>query len=207
MTNEERKRAGYLWLDTGSSDQEQIHQRSLAFDFNHTRPDHVKEREALLQQIFGHLGEGVWIEPPIAVSFGKTVSIGDHTYINSNINLVDDYTITIGKNVLIAPNVTITTTGHPLHHSLREHGEMYSFPVVIEDNVWIASNVVICPGVTIGKNSVIAAGSVVLHDVPPDSLAGGIPCKVIRKIEESDLTHYYRSLRVEDMPGMPPTAE
>ena len=105
------------------------------------------------------------MEPPLTVAIGKTVTLGDNVYVNCNLTLVDDYTIRIGNGVLIAPNVVIITTGHPVHHKLREHGEMYSFEVNIGDNVWIGSNVVICPGVTIGENSIIGAGSIVLHDV------------------------------------------
>ena len=114
MTNEERMKKGYLWLDTGESMDLQIHQRSLIYDFNHTRPDDLERRQELLKQIFGHLGEGVWVEPPLSASFGCTDTIGDRTYINSNLNLVDDLGITIGSDVLIAPNVTLINTGHPL---------------------------------------------------------------------------------------------
>ena len=117
MTNEERMKKGYLWLDTGESMDLQIHQRSLIYDFNHTRPDDLERRQELLKQIFGHLGEGVWVEPPLSASFGCTDTIGDRTYINSNLNLVDDLGITIGSDVLIAPNVTLINTGHPLRMS------------------------------------------------------------------------------------------
>ena len=107
MTNEERMKKGYLWLDTGESMDLQIHQRSLIYDFNHTRPDDLERRQELLKQIFGHLGEGVWVEPPLSASFGCTDTIGDRTYINSNLNLVDDLGITIGSDVLIAPNAYV----------------------------------------------------------------------------------------------------
>ncbi len=132
------------------------------------------------------------------VAVGKTVTLGDNVYINSNLTLMDDYKITIGNGVLIAPNVVITTTGHPVHHSLRTHGEMYSFEVTIKDNVWIGSNVVICPGVTIGENSVIGAGSIVLRDVPANCVAAGNPCRVLREITDRDLEYYYKDLRVAD---------
>lgn len=132
------------------------------------------------------------------VAVGKTVTLGDNVYINSNLTLVDDYKITIGNGVLIAPNVVISTTGHPVHHSLCTHGEMYSFEVTIKDNVWIGSNVVICPGVTIGENSVIGAGSIVLRDVPANCVAAGNPCRVLREITDRDLEYYYKDLRVAD---------
>lgn len=90
--------------------------------------------------------------------------------------------------------MTICTTGHPVHPKLRERGEMYSFKVVVSDRVWIGSNTVICPGVTIGRNSVIGAGSIVTKDIPPDTIAFGNPCKVIREITDRDLEYYYRDL-------------
>lgn len=121
---------------------------------------------------------------------GNTVSIGDDTYINSNLTLVDDYNIIIGKGVLIAPNVTISSTNHPMHYKARPRGEMYCKQVVIEDNVWIGSNAIICAGVTIGMGAVIGAGSVVTKDVPPMHFAAGIPCKAIREITDDDLNEF-----------------
>ena len=98
--------------------------------------------------------------------------------------------------VLIGPNVMLCSTGHPVHYKLRPHGEMYSFEVIIEDNVWIGGNVSICPGVRIGANSVIGAGSVVIKDVPPNTIAAGNPCKAIREITDRDLEYYYRDRHV-----------
>ena len=113
----------------------------------------------------------------------------------SNLTLVDDYEINIGKGVLIAPNVTISTTNHPMHHKARAHVEMYCKKVVIEDFVWIGSNVVISAGVTIGKGAVVGAGSVVVRNIPPMCFAAGSPCKVIREIADDDLNEY------EPIPG------
>ena len=187
MNMEERKAKGMLWTDTPEAMEAQKKARGLAFDFNHLHPSKADERAALIREIFGSVGKDVWIEPPLTLAFGKTVTIGEGTYINSNLTLVDDYKIDIGAHVLIAPNVTICTTGPPLHYKLRPHGEMYSKQVVIGDHVWIGSNVVIMPGVTIGAHSVIGAGSIVTKDVPADSLAMGVPCRVIREITDEDL--------------------
>lgn len=194
---EKRKAEGLLWTDTAIASRAQLKARGLAYDFNHTRPEEAEKRIAMLPEMFGSVGKNVWIEPPITFAFGKTVSIGEGTYINSNLTLVDDYIIKIGKGVLIAPNVTISATGHPVHYKLRPHGEMYSFPVIIGDNVWIGSNVVICPGVTIGENSVIGAGSIVTKDIPANCVAAGNPCKVQREITDRDLEYYYRDLRID----------
>lgn len=196
MDMEERKAKGLLWTDTEEAMAAQKKARGLCYDFNHIHPSESDRRNKMLPEIFGEVGEGVWIEPPLTCAFGKTVKIGKGTYINSNLTLVDDYKITIGDNVLIGPNVMICTTGHPVHYKLRPHGEMYSFEVIIGDNVWIGGNVSICPGVTIGENSVIGTGSVVLKDVPPNTVAAGNPCRVIREITDRDLEYYYKDLHV-----------
>lgn len=195
---EKRKARGYLWTDTKEYFELQSRAKGLCYDFNHLRPEEREARVKMLPSIFGSVGENVWIEPPLMLAVGKTVSLGNNVYINSNLTLVDDYTIEIGNGVLIAPNVVITTTGHPVHHSLRTHGEMYSFKVRICDNVWIGSSTVICPGVTIGENSVIGAGSVVLRDIPANCVAAGNPCRVIRPITDHDLEYYYRDLKISD---------
>lgn len=187
MTMKERREKGLLWIDTGENIDQQKFARGLCLDFNHTRPDEVEKRMDILKKVLGHCGENIWIEPPLTLAMGNTVSIGDGTYVNSNLTLVDDYKITIGKEVLVGPNVTMCTTNHPLHYKLRPRGEMYCKEVVVEDHVWIGSNVVICPGVTIGEGAVIGAGSVVTRDIPPMTLAAGVPCKVIREITEKDL--------------------
>ena len=196
MTMEERKAKGMLWVDTQEAMDLQKKARGLCFEFNHIHPSQAEKRNAMLPEIFGEVGEDVWVEPPLTCAFGKTVKIGRGTYINLNLTLVDDYKITIGSGVLIGPNVMISSTGHPVHYKLREHGEMYSFEVVIEDNVWIGGNVSICPGVVIGANSVIGAGSVVISDVPPNTVAAGNPCKVIREITDRDLKYYYKDYHV-----------
>lgn len=105
----------------------------------------------------------------------------------------------VGKNVLIGPNVTLCTTGHPVHPKHRADG-MYSFPVTIGDNVWIGANVVVLPGVTIGENSVIGAGSVVTKDIPANVIAFGSPCKVYREIDEHDQEYYFKDRRFDNQP-------
>ncbi len=94
--------------------------------------------------------------------------------------------MTIGNNVLIAPNVTISTAGHPIDAEIRASGQQFSLPVTIEDNVWLGSGVIVNPGVTIGRNSVIGAGSVVTKSIPPNVVAVGVPCRVLREITEAD---------------------
>ena len=186
----ERRKKGLLWIDTGENVNQQVYARGLCQDFNQTKATEVEKRREIWKKLFASCGEDVWIEPPLSLAMGNTVVIGNGTYINSNLTLVDDYEISIGKGVLIAPNVTISTTNHPMHYKARSHGEMYCKKVIIEDNVWIGSNAVICAGVTVGMGSVIGAGSVVTIDIPTMSFAAGVPCKVIREITDDDLDEF-----------------
>lgn len=197
MTEMEKMAKGYLWNDTEEYLQEQAIAKDLMYEFNMSRPSEVAKREEIMQKLFGHVGKDVCIQQPITLARGKTVSIGEGTYINSNLMLIDDYKITIGKGCLIAPNVTISTTGHPVHPKLRTTG-MYSFPVTIEDNVWIGMGVNILPGVTIGENSVIGAGSVVTKDIPANVIAMGTPCKVVREIDDRDKEYYFHDRRFDE---------
>lgn len=124
----------------------------------------------------------MWVEPPFYCCYGTNITIGEGSYLNFNCNFVDDGKIIIGKKVMFGPAVTIATVGHPVNPKMREY--MYTDPVTIEDNCWIGAGTTICPGVHIGENSVIGAGSVVVHDIPANSVAAGNPCKVIREIGE-----------------------
>lgn len=199
MTEQEKMKKGYLWGDDEENMALQAHAKSLVNQFNTLPPEAMEERAKLLKKIFGSVGENVWIVPPLTAAVGKYVSIGDGTYANMNLTLIDDWKITIGKNVLIGPNVTLCTTGHPVHPKHRGDG-MYSFPVTVKDNVWIGANVVVLPGVTIGENSVIGAGSVVTKDIPANVIAFGSPCKVHREINERDEVYYFKDRRFDDLP-------
>ena len=195
MTEIEKMENGYLWEDTKEYFEEQRITRELLYDFNHSRPSEEEKRKEILKKMLCSIGENVIVVLPLTLLRGNKVSIGDNSYINSNLNLVDDYTINIGKYCLIAPNVSITTTGHPVDPELRKT-KMYTFPVDIEDNVWIGTGVIILPGVTIGKNSVIGAGSIVTKDIPSIVVAFGNPCKVVREINEKDKKFYFKNYEI-----------
>ena len=199
MTEQEKMKKGYVWQDDEENMALQARTKGLVSKFNSLPPEDMDGREALVREIFGNVGEKVWIVPPLTAAMGKYVSIGDGTYANMNLTLIDDCKITIGKNVLLGPNVTLCTTGHPIHPSHRGDG-MYSFPITIEDNVWIGANVVVLPGVKIGKNSVIGAGSVVTKDIPENVIAFGSPCKVYREINERDEEYYFMDRRFDEQP-------
>ena len=175
---------------------EQTQCLEILYDYNHTRPSESKKREEILSRFFAEMGENCYIEPPLRANWGKHTHLGKQVYANFNLTLVDDTCIHIGDYVMIAPNVTIATAGHPIDPELRKKIGQFNMPVRIENNVWIGANAVILPGVTIGENSVIGAGSVVTKDIPENVVAVGNPCQVLRKIGSRDKEFYYKDLRV-----------
>lgn len=198
MTIREKMKKGMLYVDIGEGlDEERKKCKELLYDYNNTRPSEETKRKDLLNELLGDMGEDIWIEPPVHMAYGTNVHIGNHFYANFNLVIVDDIDVYIGENVMIAPNVTITPTGHPVDPELRRPGTQFSIPVTIGNNVWIGSNAVILPGITIGDNSVIGAGSVVTHDIPKNVVAVGNPCRVLREINEHDKEYYYKNRRVE----------
>jgi len=198
MTIREKMKNGMLYVDTGEGlDEERKRCKELLYDYNNTRPSEEVKRKQLLKELLGDMGEEIWIEPPVHMAYGTNVHIGNHFYANFNLVIVDDIDVYIGEHVMIAPNVTITPTGHPVDPEIRKPGTQFSIPVRIGNDVWIGSNVVILPGVNIGDNSVIGAGSVVTQDIPENVVAVGNPCHVLRKINERDKEYYYKNRRVE----------
>lgn len=132
------------------------------------------------------MSENVHIEPDFFCDYGYNIELGENFYSNHNLVILDVAKVIIGNNVMVGPNCSILTAGHPIHYDIRNTGYEYGQRIVIEDNVWLGGNVVINPGVTIGKNSVIGSGSVVLKDTEPDSVYAGVPCKKIRNITDED---------------------
>lgn len=162
-------------------------------EYNRTddTPAGLQQREEMLKDIMGTYGNGLYIIPPVHANWGlKNVHVGRNVVFNFGCRFVDDADITIGDNTMLGPGVCISTAEHPLSPELRRNGLQYNKPVHIEDNVWIGAGAVILAGVTIGRNAVIGAGSVVTKDIPADSLALGIPAKVIRSISEEDDLYY-----------------
>lgn len=168
------------------------------YDFNHTRPTEPDKREALLKELFAELGEGCYIEPPLHANWGgHHVHMGKNVYANFNLTLVDDTHIYIGDYTMIGPNVVIATGGHPLLPELREKGYQYNAPVHIGRNCWLGAGVIIVPGITIGDNVVIGAGSIVTKDIPDNVLAVGNPCRILREINEHDKEYYFRDRKID----------
>ncbi len=168
------------------------------YDYNMTRPSEGGKRFQLLKEMFAELGEGCYIEPPLHSNFGgHHVHFGKGIYANYNLTLVDDTHIYVGDYTMIGPNVIIATAGHPILPELREKGYQYNIPVRIGRNCWIGAGAVLLPGVTVGDNTVIGAGSIVTKDIPANVVAVGNPCRVLREIGEHDRKYYYRDRAIE----------
>jgi galactoside O-acetyltransferase len=183
-----RIRQGLVYTETEAAFQASRRRTDLIFEYNHTPPGDADTRRSLLVAILGSVGKRTVLHSPFSAGFGSNVHIGDDFFGNVNLAFVDDVDIRIGNDVMIAPNVTLTTTGHPVHPARRVDFARFSEPIIIEDKVWIGSNVVVLPGVRIGYGSVIGAGSVVSRDIPPMVVAVGTPCRELRPITEDDLT-------------------
>ena len=186
ITEIEKALSGSLY---NANDNELIKMRikckDLCFEYNALKPSNINERTRVIKGLFASIGENFVIEQPFYCDYGKNISAGNNLFINHNCVILDCNKVTIGNNVFIAPNCGIYTAGHPLEYSIRNTGLEYAKPITIGDNVWIGANTAILGGVTIGSGSVIGAGSVVKNDIPPNVLAFGNPCKVIKNINNT----------------------
>ncbi|WP_226751527.1 sugar O-acetyltransferase [Alishewanella maricola] len=156
--------------------------RQLLYKFNKTSPEQVKIRRTLQQDLFAEVGRDVFIEPPFFCDYGQHIRLGDKVFFNFNCVVLDVGCVTIGNNVFFGPAVQIYTVNHPLGADERRSGIEQALPINIADDVWIGGGVIICPGVSIGARSVIAAGSVVTQDVPADVVVAGNPGRVLRRL-------------------------
>lgn len=198
MSMKERLHTGELYLP-GDEEITKVQFKCLdrLYDFNRTRPSELKKREEMLKEMFAEIGEQCYIEPPLHANFGGAhVHFGKNIYANYNLTLVDDTHIYVGDYTMIGPNVTIATAGHPIIPELRERGYQYNMPVRIGRNCWIGAAAVILPGITIGDNVVVGAGSVVTKDLPSDVVAVGNPCRVLRKVNEHDREYYFKDRKI-----------
>ena len=180
----EKLHNGQLY-DPGADELMEVQLRCLdrVCDFNATRPTELDRRTELLREMFAEFGEGCYIEPPLHASWGgRFVRFGKRVYANFGLTLVDDTEITVGDCSMFGPNVVVATAAHPLEPELREQGLQYNKPVHIGRNCWIGAGAIILPGVSIGDNTVVGAGSVVTHDLPANVVAVGNPCRVLREI-------------------------
>ena len=191
-TEKEKAREGILY--DANNDAELLAERlaaaDMTYELNRLRPSQVAEREAVIRRLLGRTGKNVSIVSPFFCDYGYNIEIGENFFMNMNCVILDGAKVTFGDNVFVAPGCGFYTAGHPLDAERRNAGLEYALPIRIGNNVWIGAQVCILPGVTIGDNSVIGAGSVVTKDIPSGVLAAGNPCRVIRPITEADAARY-----------------
>ncbi|MBQ4323982.1 MAG: sugar O-acetyltransferase [Clostridia bacterium] len=199
MTTKEKMQSGELYC---CADEEIMKEQMLCleklYDYNHTRPSEGERREKMLKDMFAEMGEGCYIEPPLHANWGgKHCHFGNNVYANFNLTLVDDTHIYVGDSTMLGPNVVLATAGHPILPELREQVYQYNIPVRIGRNCWLGAGVIVLPGVTVGDNSVIGAGSVVTKDIPPNVVAVGNPCRVLRPISDRDREYYFKDRKIK----------
>lgn len=181
-SEKEKMLAGELY---NAADEELVsereHARNLLYEFNHTRPGEKEKRQEIIKQLIV-AKDSFYIEAPFNCDYGYNIEVGDNFYANYGCIILDVNKVSIGDNVLLAPNVQIYTAAHPIDPFERLTGKEFAKPVSIGDIVWIGGEAIICPGVKIGNNVTIGAGSVVTKDIPDNVVAVGNPCRVIRRI-------------------------
>ena len=199
MEMKEKMHNGMLYLPNDPQIvEEQVKCQERLYDFNRTRPSELAKREALLREMLAELGENCYVEPPLHANYGgKFVHFGKNIYANYNLTLVDDTHIYVGDYTMFGPNVTVSTAGHPILPELREQAYQYNMPVRIGRNCWIGAGVTIVPGITIGDNVVIGAGSIVTKDLPSNVVAVGNPCRILREVDEYDREYYFKGRKID----------
>lgn len=198
MDIREKMHTGDLYLSMDNDlFNEQITYLEKLYDFNATRPLELEKRNELLKNMFAEIGDDCYIEPPLHSNWaGKNVHFGKGVYANFNLTLVDDTHIYVGDYTMIGPNVVLATAGHPILPELRPMAYQYNMPIHIGKNCWLGAGVIVLPGITIGDNSVIGAGSVVTKDIPANVVAVGNPCKVLREINDHDKEFYFKDRKI-----------
>ena len=195
MTQRERMLSGGLY---SAADPELFRLRQearrLTRLYNQTAEDQPEERRRLLEALLGGVGENAFLEPPFRCDYGGNITVGRDFYANYDCIILDVCPVTIGDRVLFGPRVGLYGAGHPLDPEVRAGGLENGGPITIGDDVWLGGGVVVLPGGTIGAGAVIAAGAMVTRDIPSGVLAAGVPCRVLRPLNERDRT-YWRGLQ------------
>jgi len=182
-TEKEKMLAGELYncLDAAlEAERQQV--KKILRRYNLTEAE--TERQPILQQLLGHIGQSTLIEPPFYCVYGENIHLGDHVFLNILCNILDCNEVRIGNHVMIGPTVQIYCAAHHIQARPRNQGLEVAKPVVIEDNVWVGGGAILLPGVTIGRNAVVGAGAVVSRNVPANTVVAGNPARVIREIEQ-----------------------
>ncbi|MCI8319708.1 MAG: sugar O-acetyltransferase [Dorea sp.] len=197
MTNRERRDRGLPYISDDEVFKEQKRARKLTQALNTADRSDFETISGIVKELLGK-SEEAFINPPFYCDYGTHIEVGKNFFANYNCTILDVAKVVIGDNCQLAPNVAIYTAGHPLHPKTRNTLYEYGVEVTIGDNVWVGGNTVICPGVHIGSNTVIGAGSVVTKDIPDWVVAAGNPCRVIRKITDKDMKYYFRNQEFDD---------
>lgn len=187
MTEKEKSLQGYMYnpMEEGLVQDRKI-AKDLYFEYNHTLPSNYEKRTDIMKKLLGEIKGNFLIEQPFYCTYGYNISVGNNFFSNIGCTISDGAKVTIGDNVFVAPHVSFLTEGHAFLPDLRNDGWEYAYPITVGNNVWICANVSILPGVTIGDNCIIGAGSVVTKDIPSGMLAYGNPCRAIRPVTEED---------------------
>ncbi|MDD3222294.1 MAG: sugar O-acetyltransferase [Clostridia bacterium] len=192
MREWDKAQAGYLY-DANydkSLAEARMKCKDLCYDFNQCKPSDVERQDELIHRILGEIKGSATITAPFWCDYGINISVGNNFYTNHNCIILDGARVSFGENVFIAPNCIFSTAGHPIDREQRADGLEIALPITVGKDVWIGANVAVLPGVTIGDNTIIGAGSVVNKDIPSNVVAAGNPCKVIRKITDADKNKY-----------------
>lgn len=198
MDFREKMHGGELYLPMDESIMaEQLQCLDKLYEFNRTRPLEQEKRGAMLREMFAEIGQGCYVEPPFHANWGgRHIHFGSFVYVNFNGTFVDDTHIYVGDCTEFGPNVVVATAGHPILPELREKAYQYNAPVRIGRNCWLGAGVIVAPGVAIGDNTVVGAGSVVTKDLPANVVAAGNPCRVLREIGEHDRQYYFKGRKI-----------
>lgn len=197
MKNTERRDLQIPYISDDEIFEEQKRARKLTQALNTADRSDFETLKRIVKELLGK-SEGAFINPPFYCDYGTNIEVGKNFFANYNCTILDVAKVIIGDNCQMAPNVAIYTAGHPVHPDTRNTAYEYGIEVTIGDNVWIGGNTVICPGVHIGNNTVIGAGSVVTKDIPDWVIAAGNPCRVIREITDADRKFYFRNREFDD---------
>ncbi|UQZ37723.1 maltose acetyltransferase [Paenibacillus sp. PK3_47] len=194
MTEKEKAQKGLLYDNNNDKQlvEERLQAKERCYDYNRLRPRQLEERKELIRKLFAKTGEEFLIEQPFYCDQGYNIEIGEHFYVNHNCVMLDAAKISFGDYVFIAPNCGFYTAGHAIDVEQRNMGLEVALPITVGDNVWIGGGVSVLPGVSIGNDTIIGAGSVVTKDIPSGVIAAGNPCRVIREITEADKDKYPR---------------
>ena len=187
MTEKEKMLTGKMYIASGEElTAERLHAKELLSEFNALPPSEQERRNVILKQLLGKTEAQYYIEPPFRCDYGYNITIGKNFYANYNCTILDCAKIEIGDHVLLGPNVSLFTAGHPLEADERIKGLEYAYPITIGNNVWIGGGTIINPGITIGDNSIIGSGSIVTKDIPANVVVAGNPCRIIRKLDNNE---------------------